>query len=558
MTAIRVRDLKFRYNQAEEETLSGINFEQNRAELVVIMGATGAGKSTFSRTLNSLIPQFKKGEFSGEIDIMGQPIKDNKVYQTARNLGLVFQDFENQLFCTNVALELAFGSENLSVPQEEISERVNLALSMVGLEGYENREPHTLSGGEKQRLAIASILSMKPDILVMDEPTTDLDPLGKYHIFQIAKSLKADGVTLLIIETETEEILEADRIVIFNKGEVIVEGAPEDVLTRTSLLEQNGVRPLELVRLFEYLKIPEVPFTVEAAYSILKKRGLSISKERYELLRKEEKRCRCYGETILSMSGVKFAYNSQEILKGIDIRIRAGEFLAVLGQNGSGKTTLIKHLNGLLTSTEGRVMSKGKDMREIKTRDIGREIGYVFQNPDHQIFSDTVKEEVAFASKNYGFSDNEISQRVEEALAFVHMSGYEDKDPFSLTKGERQRLAVASVLALRPEILILDEPTTGLDYQELKSMMKLLEELNNMGVTIIIVTHTMWVVAEYVHRALVISEGKLVMDGTVREIFSDEKELEKVSLKLPPLVRLSHKFDKTLLSVEEFVNSVDR
>ena len=552
MNSIKVRGLSFTYKGAEKKSLKGIDFDQNKGELVVMMGPTGAGKSTFSRTLNSLIPQFQRGELSGEIEILGRTIKGSKVCQTAKKVGLVFQDFENQLFSTNVALEVAFGPENFSRPREEISRRVKKSLAMVGLEGYEKREPHALSGGEKQRLAIASILSIDPEILVMDEPTADLDPMGKYHLLQIANSLKAQGRTLLIMETEAEEVLEADRIVLFNKGKLIVQGTPQEIFADPALLEENSLRPPQLVKLFKELKIPEAPFTVEDADSILKDRGVSLSQARYQLL-KEKSRIQPDGETIFSLKGLKFTYpDGQEALKGVEFEVREGEFLAILGQNGSGKTTLIKHFNGLLRPTSGKVFYQGEDIRGKNIRELGREIGYVFQNPDHQIFSDTVREEVCFALKNYGFSQDETSRRLKDALEVVHLEGYEEEDPFSLTRGERQRLAVASVLILRPKVLILDEPTTGLDYQELRGIMELLKGLHKKGHTIIIITHSMWIVAEYAHRAVIMSEGKVVMDSSVRDVFSREIEIEKLSLKLPPIVSLSHKFGKSLLSVEEF------
>ncbi|MGH3145319.1 MAG: energy-coupling factor ABC transporter ATP-binding protein, partial [Rubrobacter sp.] len=245
--------------------------------------------------------------------------------------------------------------------------------------------------------------------------------------------------------------------------------------------------------------------------------------------------------------------NGVVALEGVDLAVRQGEFLAVLGQNGSGKTTLVKHFHGLLVPTEGSVRVGGEDTAAQGVRSLGERVGYVFQNPDHQIFSDTVSEEVGFGPRIRGMDENEIKGRVSEALAAVGLEGYEEEDPFGLTKGERQRVAVASVLAVRPEVLILDEPTTGLDYAEQRSMMDLVRRLNEEGSTIIVVTHTMWVVAEYTHRAAVVREGRVVLSGPVREVFAQEDELRDASLRPPHIVSLGNSLDFPVLSVEELV-----
>jgi len=266
-----------------------------------------------------------------------------------------------------------------------------------------------------------------------------------------------------------------------------------------------------------------------------------------------------YGEVILSVRGLEHTYSTgNKALKRIDLDIREGEFIAILGHNGCGKTTLVKHFNGLLQPTAGEIRLSGKDIKKCSIFEIGKDVGYVFQNPDHQIFSDTVYDEVAFSPRMRGFSSEETRQLVQDALQAVNMAGSEQEDPFTLTKGERQRIAVASVLSAKPRIIILDEPTTGLDYREQRQMMELIKRLNEKGHTIIIVTHTMWVVAEYAHRVAVIQNGVVTLCGKTREIFRQEDELAKSFIKVPHIVEFSNRLGVTALTVEEMAYCTDK
>ncbi|MDI6703250.1 MAG: energy-coupling factor transporter ATPase [bacterium] len=556
--AIEVQNLSFSYfGGGDVKVLDKINLLVNEGEFVVIMGETGAGKSTLCQCLNLLVPRFRKGRLTGKIRIFGEDIKNKRVYDLADKVGLVFQDFEYQLFSTNVELEVAFGPENLSIPKETINERVNDCLKKVDLIEFKGRSPTNLSGGEKQRLAIASILSIKPRILVMDEATTDLDPKGKLEIFKLAKILRDEGTTLIMVTHEIEEVLDADRIIIVKQGRIVLEDTPKHVLKRSSLLEENGIRPHQLTRLFQKIGSRSLPLTIDKALQRFKKDFILLD-DRYKRLVNKDKE-RSYGKIVIEVNDLEYIYpEGQKALDGISLRIREGEFVALVGQNGSGKTTLAKHFNGLLKGSRGDVKCFGENIKGKKISELSRVIGYVFQNPDHQIFSNTVKDEIAFSLRNFGYTESEISTRVDEALEEVGLLGYEREDPFSLGKGERQRLAIASVLVTRPQILILDEPTTGLDYSEQKQIMKLLERLNKEGTTIIIITHNMWIVAEYTHRSIVIHEGKIILDGTTREVFSKEHILERSNLYPPDIVRLSNRLGKTLLSIEEFKYCTER
>ncbi len=565
--AIEIRDLSFRYKSETSEknplALDNINLDIKKGEFVVIMGPSGAGKSTLANCLNGLIPHFQRGEYEGEVKVDELIVKNEKVGRMSKEIGLVFQDFEAQLFSTNTMLELAFGPENFGVPREEIHRRILDVLKTVQLEGFEERQPSTLSGGQKQRLAIGSILATEPEIICMDEPTTDLDPVGKMGIFKIARHLHSKSeFTLLIIEHETEEALHADRLILMENGIVLKDGRPRDILKEVALTDRIGIQSLQVPKFFkDHLKAETatLPMTPEEGYEAFNKLGISIDEEAYNtILKADETREASYGEVLIDVKDLVHVYpNGNKALRGVSIQVRKGEFLAVLGHNGSGKTTMVKHFNGLLSPSEGDIIVRDKNTKESSIFEIGKTVGYVFQNPDHQIFSDTVFEEVSFSPKLRGCSKEEIRERVTEALKAVGMEGTEEEDPFSMTKGQRQRIAVASVLSAKPEVIILDEPTTGLDYKEQRQMMELIRNLNQKGHTIIMITHTMWVVAEYAHKVAVVKDGEMSMYGRTRDVFKDEDTLMESYLKTPHIVNLSNKLGKTVLSVDEMKSCVN-
>jgi len=550
--AISVEDLTFTYRGNEEPAIADIRLQLEDGEFVVLMGHGGAGKSTLCYCFNGLIPKFFKGEYKGRVLVKGREVAEARVPDMARIVGLVFQDFEAQLFSTNVELEVAFGPENYGLPREEIRRRVEEYLSFVRLQGLRHREPASLSGGQKQRLAIASVLALEPDILVMDEPTTDLDPLGREEVLSVADDLARQKRTLLVVDHEPETAEKADRVFLMKEGRLKAQGPAREILSQVSLLRDCGVRPPQVAELFQRLGWPEAPVTVEEAlYLLRKEKGIN------RLPVPGESRPPS-GPVILETRGLSFVYpeGNVEALRDVNLQVRAGEFLAIIGQNGSGKTTLVKHFNGLLRPTQGQVLVEGKDTRRLSPGDLAFSVGYVFQNPDHQIFAPTVWEEVAFGPRNFGMPEDEVARRVAEALRAVHLEGYEERDPFALTKGERQRVAVASVLAMRPKVIILDEPTTGLDYPQQQSMMAMLEELNRAGHTVIIVTHSMWVVTRYAARTVVMQDGRIILDGSTRQVFAQEEELASTALRPPPIVRLGHRLGTKALTVEELAQLI--
>jgi energy-coupling factor transporter ATP-binding protein EcfA2 len=553
--AISIEDLTFTYQGNERPTLKNINGQIKDGTFMVVMGHGGAGKSTLCCSLNALIPKFFRGKYEGRVLVKGQEVARCKVADMSRLVGLVLQDFEAQLFSTNVELEMAFGPENHCLLRPEIERRIQRYLAFAGLEKLRNREPASLSGGQKQRLAIGSVLAVEPKILVMDEPTTDLDPFGREEVLSVAKSVREEGRTLLIVDHEPETAITADQIWLIHDGQVVSQGPPSEILLDVPAMESCGIKALPMIELFHSMNWQGNPLTVENAIELIQKHNLT---QRREPKVTTVSTGHTQGSPILKAEELRYIYPTYhvEALRGIDLSIHEGEFIAILGQNGSGKTTLAKHFNGLLKPTSGRILVQNKPTVEYNHRELARCVGYVFQNPDHQIFARTVAEEVGFGLKMQGEIPKTIEKRVGEVLEVVGLQGYEQKTPFALTKGERQRVAVASVLATQPQVIILDEPTTGLDYHHQRNMMEMLKSLNRYGHTIIIITHSMWVAAEYANRTIVMKDGYILSDGPTRTVFAEEKRLAEASLCPSSVVRLSNWLGTEALTVQEMVKEL--
>ena len=389
----------------------------------------------------------------------------------------------------------------------------------------------------------------------MDEPTTDLDPIGREEVLSVAKSIREEGRILLIVDHEPETAITADQVWLMRDGQIVSQGPPSEILIDVPTMESCGIKTLPMVELFHSNNWPGNPLTVEIAIEFIQRHHLT---QRRELNAKTVVSGQSKGSPILKAEGLRYIYPTYhvEALRGIDLSIHKSEFIAILGQNGSGKTTLAKHFNGLLKPSSGRMWVQKKPTTDYSHRELSRCVGYVFQNPDHQIFARTVAEEVGFGLRMQGEPLKTIEKRVAEALEVVGLQGYEQKVPFALTKGERQRVAVASVLAAQPQVIILDEPTTGLDYRHQRNMMEMLKRLNQYGHTIIIITHSMWVAAEYADRTIVMKEGRILSDGPTRSVFADESRLAEASLCAPSLVRLSNWLGTEALTVQQMVKEL--
>jgi energy-coupling factor transport system ATP-binding protein len=560
--AVALEAVSFTYTDGERPALSRVGFAVAAGEMVGVMGASGAGKSTLAKCLNRIVPEFEGGAFAGVVRIGGRSLDGARVCEVAPRVGMVFQDFEAQLFSTNVAHEVAFAMEQVGMEREEMVRRIRPALEAVGLAGFEHRDPTSLSGGEKQRLAIASVLALRPAVIVLDEPTTDLDPEGKAEVFALIRTLREQGLSLIVIEHEAEVLRSADRLVLLREGEIIAEGAPHDLMTRIELLEECGVHPPDLNRVLARSGIAAHATSVDEAEALIRRALPHLGASTYSLGAGPDTSAQDTSagdgaaadgaHPLVEVRALKFNYpDGPPVLDSIDLRIGPGEFVAIIGQNGSGKTTLAKHLVGLLRPGAGAVMLNGRDRTTMRPAETAAEVGYVFQNPDHQIFAATVEDEVAFGPRNFDLAPGEIQRRCDEVLRAVGLEDARALDPFLLSKGERQRLAVASVLALRPRLLILDEPTTGLDYREQRRMMALVTELNRDGIAIVMITHTPWLVAEYARRVVLIRHGRKLYDGGVREFFVRDELLASSSFRAPEATELSRRFGMVALGPDE-------
>ncbi|HBP89745.1 MAG TPA: hypothetical protein DD706_18825, partial [Nitrospiraceae bacterium] len=453
--------LSFQYASGSTPVLRNVSFALAPGELVILLGRSGSGKSTICYACNGLIPRMVPGTFSGRLRVGKQNILDEPVWKQAGRVGLVFQDFDTQLVATTVGGELLHPLEYRDPPlsSDEVRRRVVHALSQIGLADCVHRDPMSMSGGQRQRLVIASVLVQEPALLVLDEPGSDLDPAGRAQLREVLRILQKEGITVLMTEHDDGYLAQADRVLVLDEGEIVWEGKPEALLRDPQLMRDCGLRPLALTECFEEWGVQPLPISVEEAWIQAEALNLRLSPPEaahHDTFRLENTPVRepKMGLPLIQVEGVSFQYDEHSVLDDVSFSIQSGDFLALLGQNGSGKSTLARLLNGLLTPTHGTIVVDGMDTRTTSMNELAKRVGLVFQNPDHQIFADTVWEEVAFSAKNMGCSKDEIADRVQESLAAVGLpfEGSRDLDPFSLRKGERQRIAVASVLATRPAV----------------------------------------------------------------------------------------------------------
>ncbi len=550
-TGLRVADLSFAYPDQKVPALEAVSFRQKPGELRFLMGRTGAGKSTLCLCLNGVIPQLQQGQYRGKVEAAGCDVARLPVAQTAQQVGVVFQDFESQLFCSDVVHEVAFALENRGVLPQQMHKAVERWLNTMGLSHLRHREPATLSGGEKQRLALAAVMAADPQVVILDEPMTDLDPQGATEVNQAFGRLHEQGRTLLIVDHNSPRAAQADVLMVLAEGQLAYEGSAQELLSEAQRAQELEIGPLPTADIFARIGLSARPVTVAAAAKELRRLGAQLNQHQWEqLLQQEAERASSYGQLIVQAHDVHFSYTETPALRGVSLEVHRGEFVIILGSNGSGKTTLCKHFNGLLKPQSGEVVVAGQSTDQRDTADLAGIVGYLFQNPDHQLFADTVYAEVAFGPRNLGLEDPEVDTLTE-------LEGYEQADPFALTKGQRQRVALASVLALGPQVIVFDEPTTGLDIPQQQAMFKLLSRLNDEGQTIIMVTHHTELALSYAHRAILMADGQIIADGPARQVFSEPKVCARAHQSLPASAELSQElFGVTLLSPAEFAHCV--
>ena len=554
VSAISVEHLSWKYEIGKDWALQDVNLTVGEGEFLGIVGPSGAGKTTLCLCLAGLIPHMTKGEHRGKVTVYNMDTSRTILREIVRRVGIVFQDPETQFVTMSVEDEVAFPMENYALPREEIEARVKEALEITRMQDYTTRYPYELSGGQKQRVAIASFLALRPDILILDEPTSDLDPIGKSEVFSIIDGLRSKyRTTLIVVEHNTEELAKyADRLILLDHGQIVKQGSRDGFFDDVQLLRDRGVFPPQVTEISYRLSegaAQNLPVTLEQATTYLKKH-YSLRARVVPYKKKDTYMSTSAQDTIVKVESLRFTYpDGTEALKGIDFEIRKGEYIALIGQNASGKTTLVKHLVGLLKPTQGDVYIFGQNTKRTRITDLATRIGYIYQNPDHQIFCQTVYEECAYGLRNLGVREQEVKGRVRHVLEELEMAELQDSETFILGKGQRQRLAVATVLVMAPEIIIVDEPTTGQDMKQSESIMNLLDGLNKEGKTVIVITHNMRLVAEHMDRAMVMSDGKILIDDTVRDIFSKTGLLKKTFLTPPQITMLANSLSPDLQGI---------
>ncbi|MCR8455740.1 MAG: energy-coupling factor transporter ATPase [Candidatus Korarchaeota archaeon] len=577
-----VEDLWFRYEIAKDFTLRDIDFVAKPGEFILLIGPSGCGKTTLINTINGIIPHVLKGILKGEVIVSdGEKeyvVKETPMKTLSTVVGTVFQDPETQFFTLSVLTELAFGPENLMLSHDEIIRRINFAAKATGIENLTHKNVFDLSGGQKQRVAIASALAMMPKILILDEPTANLDPRGAKEVLSVIDRLVRElNITVLLIEHRLEEVTKyADKVVVMNKGEILAEGSPKKVFGDPQIIDllyNIGIRPpwhieiLHKVAQRRNVRIDEIPLTIERAAEILSKILPNCNNVKLERFQELETNYRNLhrGRKVIEIRNLWYVYPDGTVaLKGINLDIYEGEFVGIIGQNGSGKSTLCLTILGLYKPSHGYVKVLGKDVSKMSLAEASRSVGMIFQNPDLMLFQNTVWDEIAFGPRNIGLSAKEVSDRVNEALRMMGLTEYKNWIPRALSRGQRHRVAVASILSMRPKILIADEPTTGQDYGSCKEYLELLKQLNeNQKMTIIIVSHSMDIIGKYAKRIIVLKDGRIIADGPTHKIFENKKVLMETDLEQPRITQIVEELRKygfqypLTLTAEEFLSIID-
>ena len=579
---IECRGVSFSYDGAAP-ALDGVDLNIEDGEFFCILGGNGSGKSTFAKHLNALLQPD-----AGTVRINGMDASDPElVYDIRSTAGMVFQNPDDQLVATLVEDDVAFGPENLGVPSAQIAQRVREALKGVGLVGFERHETHALSGGQKQRVALAGVLAMEPRVLILDEASSMLDPRGRKGLMKACRALQDRGMTIVMITHFMEEAAEADRVAVFRAGRVAMLGTPEEILTRADELAQLNLdmpascclgRALREKGVPVCAQVREADMVAEIAQVYAERSGADIAERpsasdshvldngfsapdgiaasepvieishlshSYSLSARERRRWRKRSATADASS--KQALwgndpNSPWALRDVSLTVRRGEFLGLAGHTGSGKSTLVQHLNGLIRPQEGSVCALGLDLSNKKdAATVKAKVGVVFQYPERQLFAETVAQDVAFGPRNLGLPQDEVARRVASSLARVglDLAAIGDKSPFELSGGQQRRAAFAGVLAMEPEVLVLDEPMAGLDPAARRDFLGLIGRLHREGLTVVMVSHSMDDLANCCDRIVVMNEGAVFAEGTPAQVFARADELKSIGLGVPAAQRMA-------------------
>lgn len=549
---IEFKNFGFQYKSQTGATLHNIDLTIYQGEKVLLLGPSGSGKSTLVNCINGLNPFSYEGTITGSCKIAGIETKDASIFALSKVVGTVLQDSDAQFVGLSVGEDIAFALENDNVPRKEMLPKVQKASETVGMENFLLHVPYELSGGQKQKVALAGVIHDNVDLLIFDEPLAALDPkMGMYAVDLIDRIQKEQEKTVLIIEHRLEDVLyrQVDRILLMNEGHLVFDGVPDELLA-SGLLPEYGIRePLYIMA----MKYAGCTFNRNMNLSDIYTMDLEPFRE--PLIRQQRLIWQKYipklGKELLRADQVSYSYGDNEVLRNISFSIREGEKVAFVGKNGAGKSTMAKLICGIIRPSRGNIEINGQNYLRLSIKEIGEKIGYVMQNPNQMLVKNIIREEVELALTLRGKSKAEIEEAVKSTLKMCGLYGMRNWPVSAVSYGQRKRITIASMLILKPEIIILDEPTAGQDYFHYTEIMNFLDELNKeYGITIVFITHDMHLAIQYTDRAVVFAEGELIADDSVYKVLSDNEIIEKANLKQTSLYTLAKRLD---LSTEEYI-----
>ena len=557
MALIEVTNLKYRYPHTENLALDGIDFKVEKGQFIGISGENKAGKSTLCQAFAGLVPTMFRGAYGGKLLIDGAEAAKTPIAELCQKVGLVFQNPFNQLSGAKdtVFEEIAFGLQNLGIPREEIFKRVEENLKLLDIEEYRDRNPFDLSGGQTQRVAIASILAMEPQVIVLDEPTSQLDPQGSEEVFRVVEKLAKTGITIIMVEQKMEKLASyCDKILLLHKGKQIAYDTPERIFSRDDL-EELGVKPPVYTQVCRALEVSRVeggdrlyPVTLAQMERLRDQFPPKLSGRTFVSGGQE-----IDGQAVFRIQDLKFHYLPDiPVIEHLDLLLDARS-TAIIGQNGAGKTTLVKLLKGLLKPNAGNIIFEDEDISQKTVAQLAGKVGYVFQNPDDQIFKNRVMEEVMVGPLNLGKSREEAHKLAADALEMVGLTEAAAENPYDLDLSERKMVAIASVVAMDPKVLILDEPTIAQDAKGRVVLGRIVRTLSKKGKFVLAILHDMDFVAEYFERVIIMAHGKVLSDGPGEKVFYEKESLLKARLEQPHTARLCERlgYEGAFLTAED-------
>jgi len=535
---VSFEDVSYQYEGVNEYAVKDVNLEINKGEFVLLMGASGSGKSTLCQAMNGVIPHVVPGKLKGKISVDGYDTTRLEPSSLSKFVGMVFQDPEIQLFSLVVEDEVAMSLENRAVPREEMRSLVDWALGVTGMDSLRLSSTIDLSGGQKQRLATAAALASGAEIIILDEPTAYLDNEGTRAILNVIRDLcREKGKTVILVEHKVEQTLQfADRVIVMSRGKVVKDGPPKTVFSDLATMKSVGVRlPAALELAIELnVAVPNVPLTMEELRRLVPEEKLLPL-----VSSKLPRDVATGGPPAVQLENVSLSYGAEKrVLRDVSLKISAGEYVAILGRNGAGKSSLATLIMGLNKPTSGRVIVDGVDTRRASVAQMARKVGFLMQNPDHQLFTESVREELAFGPRKMGLSDSAVDSLVLKAIELTGLTSLEERNPYDLSMGQRLRLALACALILSPPILLLDEPTIGQDLVHLTPLMNQVAELNRSGRTVIMITHDSHLASLHSRRTVFLDEGEVLADGPTRETLGNEELTSRCGVDAAPLPRL--------------------